>query len=89
MSPNPAKPLQEDTYNKNKPFKYWVEKSVTASLSQHQLLRQQEAVKFEQDVPVDGNEVTLGRDVAFDLSGFDAKMADSQRTVAGIFARLD
>ncbi|CAE7246908.1 unnamed protein product, partial [Symbiodinium pilosum] len=86
MSPNPAKPLQEDTYNKNKPFKYWVEKSVTASLSQHQLLRQQEAVKFEQDVPVDGNEVTLGRDVAFDLSGFDAKMANPQ-DVAVLFEK--
>ena len=49
---------------------------MTASLSQHQLLRQQESVQFEQEAPVDGNEVTLGKDVAFDLSGFDAKIGD-------------
>ena len=41
-------------------------------MRQSQLVRETETVAFEQEVGGEGNEVELGRDVTFDLSGFDA-----------------
>ena len=52
-------------------------------MKQSQLLRQSEEVTYEQDVAIDANnEVTLGADVAFDLSGFDTNMGGTN--LAGV-----
>ena len=46
-------------------------------MKQSQLLRQSEAVSYLQEVEVDAdNEVVVGKNVAFDLSGFDGTLAD-------------
>lgn len=51
-------------------------------MKQSQLLRQSEAVSYLQEVEVDDdNEVVVGKNVAFDLSGFDGTLAD--RNVVG------
>ncbi|CAE7930987.1 unnamed protein product [Symbiodinium necroappetens] len=75
--------MKADTYNRKKPFKYWYETKCTASMKQSQLLRQSETVAYEQEMAIDGDEVTMGRDVAFDLSGFDATIGDHQLVGGG------
>ncbi|CAE7356750.1 unnamed protein product [Symbiodinium sp. CCMP2592] len=47
-------------------------------MRQSQLVRESETVSFEQEVGGEGNEVELGKDVTFDLSGFDATMGDQK-----------
>ena len=66
--------MQADTYNKNKPPKYWFETKVSATMNQSQLLRQSEEVAYSQAVDGNDGEVILGADVAFDLSGFDQSL---------------
>lgn len=68
---------EADTYNKKKPFKYWYETRVTASMKQSRLLREQEHVSYNQEVEADEDGVVLGNNVAFDLSGFDGTLGDS------------
>ena len=63
-------------------MKYWMEMKCSASMRQSQLIRESETVSFEQQVSADGDEVELGKDVAFDLSGFEATMGD-QKVVGG------
>ena len=55
-------------------------------MKQSQLLRQSETVAYEQEMAIDGDEVTVGRDVAFDLSGFDATIGDHQLVGGGHLA---
>ena len=54
-----------------------MEKFTKAKFSQSQLLRQSEDVSYQQQVEVDGDEVTLGRDVGFDMAGFDTNVGGS------------
>ena len=53
-------------------MKYWVERKISASMNQSQLLRQSEMVSYEQEIPAEGNEVTLGMEPKFDFTDFDS-----------------
>ena len=80
---NPSSFVRPDTYNKKK-TKYWVEKKVSASMLQSQLVRTSDEVSYQQDVNVDNGEVTLGSDVGFDLSRFDGMDGGTGNLSAGI-----
>ena len=53
-------------------MKYWVERKISASMNQSQLLRQCETVSYEQQAAAEGNEVTLGSEPKFDFADFDS-----------------
>ena len=55
-------------------------------MKQSQLLRHTEAVSFGQEAGIDGDEVELGKDVTFDLSGFDATVGDQPVLGGGCLA---